>query len=120
MDGAETEGMANQQTVQLKTYPMGKHQSITLLMIPCYACRLEHVLRLELVDYYWIMGPKKDRSSTGRPRDSTNLDLWDSQSWNHPSLHVSPEELERGLLSASRICSPNWAAFSSLRGRGSA
>jgi hypothetical protein len=33
-DGAETEGIVN----QLETYPIYKHQSLTLLMILCYAC----------------------------------------------------------------------------------
>jgi hypothetical protein len=35
--GAETEGMANQWLAQIETYPMGKNQSLTLLMIPCNA-----------------------------------------------------------------------------------
>jgi hypothetical protein len=34
-EGAETEGMANQQLAQLETDPMGKPQSLTLLMIFC-------------------------------------------------------------------------------------
>jgi hypothetical protein len=38
-DGAETGGLA-----QLETQPIGKHQSLTLLMVLCYACRQEHVL----------------------------------------------------------------------------
>jgi hypothetical protein len=37
--GAETEGMTKQYQVQLETHPMGKHQSLTLSMILCYACR---------------------------------------------------------------------------------
>jgi hypothetical protein len=34
-DGAETDGRAK----QFETHPMGKHQSLTLLVILCYACR---------------------------------------------------------------------------------
>jgi hypothetical protein len=40
-DGVETEVMANQYSVQLESYPMGKRQFHTLLMIFCYACRQE-------------------------------------------------------------------------------
>ena len=38
-DGAETEGMANQYLAHLETQSMNKPQSMTLLMILCYACR---------------------------------------------------------------------------------
>ena len=30
-----------------------------------------------------IVGLKRDRNSTGRPTESTNLDLWGSQKLNH-------------------------------------
>jgi hypothetical protein len=40
-DGAETDRMANQQLAQPETHSMGKHQSLTLLMILCYTCRQE-------------------------------------------------------------------------------
>jgi hypothetical protein len=36
-DGAETEGMANQWLPQIETHPMGKNQSLTMLMILYYA-----------------------------------------------------------------------------------
>ena len=32
-DGAESQGMANQYLAQIETHSMGKHQSLTLLMI---------------------------------------------------------------------------------------
>jgi hypothetical protein len=40
-DGAEGGwgGMANQCLAQIETYPMGKNQFLTLLMILCYVCR---------------------------------------------------------------------------------
>lgn len=31
--------MANQEVAQLAIHPMGKHQSLTVIMIFCYACR---------------------------------------------------------------------------------
>ena len=37
-DGAETVGMVNQMA-KLETNLIGKQQSLTLLMTPCYACR---------------------------------------------------------------------------------
>ena len=37
----QTEGMAKQLMFKIKTYPMGKNQFLTLLMILCYACRQE-------------------------------------------------------------------------------
>ena len=40
--GAGIRGMANQQLAQLETHPMGKKQSLILLMILCYACRQEY------------------------------------------------------------------------------
>jgi hypothetical protein len=36
-DGAETEGKANDYAAQFETYLLGKHQSLTLLMILCSA-----------------------------------------------------------------------------------
>ena len=36
--GAETVGMASQ-LAKLETHLMGKHQSLKLLMMPCYACK---------------------------------------------------------------------------------
>ena len=41
-DGPETEEKATQNQTQHKTYPKGKHQSLTLLMILCYVCRQDH------------------------------------------------------------------------------
>jgi hypothetical protein len=38
-DRGKMEGIANQQLAQIETHPMGKKQSLTLLMILCYACR---------------------------------------------------------------------------------
>jgi hypothetical protein len=78
---------------------MGKHQSLILLMILCYASRACYPLRgsthqltqtdadthsqigMELGDSYGrigrrVAGPKGDRNSTGRPTESTNLDPW--------------------------------------------
>ena len=40
-DGTETDGMANQWLAQLEIHSMGRHQSLTLLMILCYACKQE-------------------------------------------------------------------------------
>ena len=40
-DRAEMEGTASQRLVQIETHSMGKKQSMTLLMIFCYACRQE-------------------------------------------------------------------------------
>jgi hypothetical protein len=37
-DGAEIEEIANQKLAQLETNPMDKDQSLTPLMIICYAC----------------------------------------------------------------------------------
>ena len=34
--------MGNQQLAQIETHHMGKHQSLTLLMILGYSCRQEH------------------------------------------------------------------------------
>jgi hypothetical protein len=39
-DGAGTEGATSQYWAQLETHPLGKHQSLTLLMILCYVFRL--------------------------------------------------------------------------------
>jgi hypothetical protein len=40
-DKAEAEGVAIQWLPQIETHNMNKNQSLTLLMIPCYACRQE-------------------------------------------------------------------------------
>ena len=40
-DGAETEGMTTPITTQLETHPIGKHQSLTLLMTLWYVCKWE-------------------------------------------------------------------------------
>jgi hypothetical protein len=40
-DRVETENMANQWLAQTETHPMGKNQSLTVLMILCYAYRQE-------------------------------------------------------------------------------
>jgi hypothetical protein len=74
---------------------------------------------MELEDSYEriggrIIGSKGNRSSTGRPTESTNLDLWGFQSLNHQpknmhgldlgllphmwlSLHIGPKQLEQRL-----------------------
>jgi hypothetical protein len=89
---------------------MGKHQSLSLIMIPCYACRQEskrlssEMLHLatnseecrnpqpkqwmELGDSYGkiggeTVGPKWDRISMGRPTEPSNLDPGGSQGLNH-------------------------------------
>jgi hypothetical protein len=41
-DRAETEGMNNHKFVQIETHPMGKNQSLILLMMLCHVCRQEH------------------------------------------------------------------------------
>jgi len=38
-NGADTKGMASQWSAQLKTHPISKNQSLTLLMILCHACK---------------------------------------------------------------------------------
>ena len=88
--------------------------------------------------------PGGDRSSTGIPTESTNLNLRLSESepptkehtWAgskpfcsdvadmQPGLHVGPEQLEWGLsqklLPVRGICSTSWAALSGTGERGSA
>ena len=90
---------------------MGKHQSLTLLMILCYADRQETSMAVlweapksiwlrqmqsttakqwTLIGYTYIIrgrnaGPKGDKNSTVRPTESTNLDLWVSQRLSHQS-----------------------------------
>ena len=39
--GAETEGMVKQWPTKVEIFPKDKYQSMTLLMILCYACRQE-------------------------------------------------------------------------------
>ena len=39
-------GNGQPKPVKLETHPMGKHQSLTLLMILCYACRQESSVAL--------------------------------------------------------------------------
>jgi hypothetical protein len=41
-----------------------------------------------------IEGPEWDRNSTGRPTESTNLDLWSSQRLSHQPKNIP--RLERG------------------------
>ena len=48
---------------------------------------------IELRDSYGRIGgktvsPEGDRSATGRPIESTNLDPWDSQSLNHQQKSI--------------------------------
>ena len=39
--GVETEQMADQQPAQLGIHPMGRHQTLTVLLMLCYAFRQE-------------------------------------------------------------------------------
>ena len=89
---------------------MGKNQSLTLLMVLCYACRQvsivavseklhpagdsdtdTHSLTVDRIwDFYGIIegrmaGPDWDRNATGRPTESTKLDPWGFQRLNHQS-----------------------------------
>jgi hypothetical protein len=102
-DGAEIEGMANQWLTQIEIHPIGKKQSLILLMILCYACRqdprvtdlwegplssqwkqtcrLTHKHYMELRESCGrvgrrIEGPEKDKDSIGRITVSTHLDSW--------------------------------------------
>ena len=83
---------------QLKNSSMGKTQSLTLLMILCYACRkksrwlsssIQQLTQIDadthsqIVDAAWgclwknrgkDCGSEGYRNSTGRPTESTNLD----------------------------------------------
>lgn len=109
-DGAETEGMARQWTIQLETHSMGKDQYLTLLMIFCYAYRQEYVVfwkappsslirQIQISTAKWmelgthgiigerIVCPEGYRKSKGRPAKSTNLDLWCSQSPYPKAIH---------------------------------
>jgi hypothetical protein len=43
-----------------------------------------------------IVGPKKNRNSTGTPKESTNLDPWGSQSLNHQPTNI--HGLDLGLF----------------------
>jgi hypothetical protein len=57
---------------------------------------------MELGDSYGRVGerfggPERDRNSTGRPTESTNLDLWGSQSLSHQPKNI--DWLEVGLFS---------------------
>jgi hypothetical protein len=104
---------------------MGKHQTLTVLMILGYPCRQESSMAvlweappsswlremqrptakqwMELGNSYRkiggrIEGPKRDKNSTGRPAESTNLDTWSSQrlthqqykDWTNPPLSPPP------------------------------
>jgi hypothetical protein len=100
----------NWPNVRVRANPMGKHQSLTLLMILCYVCRQESSMAIlwEALPSSWlrqmqtptakqwvelgssygriegrIVGPEGNKNSTGRPTESTNLDPWDSQRLNH-------------------------------------
>ena len=60
---------------------------------------------MELGDSYWrigerIAGPKRNRNSTGRTTESTNLDPWGSQNLNHQPKNI--HGLDLGL---PHICS---------------
>jgi hypothetical protein len=94
---------------------MGKHQSPTLLMIFCYACRWSltwpsserlHTAadsdgaetQSQTVDGGWgflwkswgkdFEDPRGDMNSTGRPTESTNLDPLDFQRLNHQPKNI--------------------------------
>jgi hypothetical protein len=74
-DRAETQGMANPWVPQLKTHPMGKNQSLTLLMVLCYACREPSKIVL------WEAPPSsqwKDVKTHTQTLDGTQGVLWKS------------------------------------------
>ena len=109
------EGMANQWLPQLETQPMGKKQSLTLLIILFYACRqwpsitvlweaspnswLKQIQRA--IAKYWLelrgsYGRDRGRSevtegnrdSTGRPTELTNRTFGGSQRLNPTKKHT--------------------------------
>jgi hypothetical protein len=57
--------MINQLLSQLETHPMGKHQSLTLLMILCHACRQE-----PSITALWETPPSSWLKQTPRPTES--------------------------------------------------
>jgi hypothetical protein len=72
--------------------------------------------------------PWGDRNSTGRPRESTNLESWGSQSLNTHGLGVGLPHIcsrcvawsscgSQKLLPVSGICSSSWVVLSGLSGR---
>jgi hypothetical protein len=104
--GTEMEGMVNWWLAQLETHPMGRNQSLTLLIILCYVCRqnpgiailwelhpavnrnrcshkLDGAQGILWNSWERIEGPKENRDSTRKPTDSTNLDYWEFQRLNH-------------------------------------
>ena len=99
---------------------MGKHQSLTLLMILCYVCRqkllsserpTQHLTQRDpdthsqTVDGAWGLlwksrrkdcRPERDRNSTGKPTETTNLDSWVSESLNQQPKNI--HRLDLGFL----------------------
>jgi hypothetical protein len=113
--------MTNQKLAQHETRPMVKHQSLILLVETGVCCPLRGSTQQQAqtytethsqtVDRAWdsygriggrIAGPKRDRKSTGRPTESTNLDdYWSSQSLNHQTKSI--HGLDLGLC--AQMCS---------------
>ena len=62
---------------------------------------------MELGDSYigiWIIGPGGDRNSTGERTESTNLDPWGSQGWNHQPKNIHWLDLDLSTH-MKQICS---------------
>jgi hypothetical protein len=77
---------------------MGKQQSLTLLMILCYTDRsmlsserfqlTQTDTHSQTVDVAWRHIEERNRNSTRRPTDSSNLYPWGSQ-----SLNLQPKDI---------------------------
>ena len=125
---AEMGRMANQWLAQIKTHPMGNRQSLSLLMILCFAYRTEPIISLrvppivvkkqmqrssvkhqtKLVLYcarvrWRIEEPEEDRDSTRRPAGSTNLDT--PRDWTTKQLHTWVATMPSCPQICSRMCS---------------
>jgi hypothetical protein len=122
VEGAETEGRANQKPAQLETHLMGKHQSLTLLIALYYTCRHESNMlsseRLNSADdsdrcrypqtnsgWGWGLlwknrrkncGLEGNRNFTRRQTEPINLEPWGSQRLSHQPKSI--HQLDLGPL----------------------
>jgi hypothetical protein len=127
--------MANQWPAQLGIYPMGRHQTPTLLLMPCCACRqelnmtvlrgstsswlrLRQILTAKLRTVVRdpngrvrgrIEGAEEDGNPIGRPTVPTNLDPWESRRLSH-----QPKSMNGLVWGPRHICSRELLCLASV------
>jgi hypothetical protein len=97
-DRAEREGMTKQWLPQTETYPMGKNQSLTLLMIFCYVCWQEPGITV-----LWVAPLAANGKRCRDPQPNIR--------WSSGSL---VEELGEGLRDPMRTLTPQESQQSQL------